>query len=85
MANIMLLIDISQSLMSQLGIDEDRNKSLLNQKGTNFENHIESLTKKQLRKTISNLKAKENNNFYELDLIFCLDNDLFIIESKTQK
>ncbi|WFR75747.2 hypothetical protein P9166_12610 [Lactococcus lactis] len=83
--NIMLLIDISQSLMSQLGIDEDRNKSLLNQKGTNFEKHIEALTKKQLKNTISNLRAKENNNFYELDLIFSLDNDLFIIESKTQK
>lgn len=83
--NLMLLIDISQSLMSQLGIDEDEAKSLLNKKGDNFEIHIESLTKKQINTFIPNLKRKEKNIFYELDLIFLVDDDLFIIESKTQK
>lgn len=83
--NIVLLIDISQSLMSQLGIDEDRKNASFNKKGTNFEKHIESLTKKQKSEYIPNLKAKKGKDFYELDLIFELDKDLFIIESKTQK
>jgi hypothetical protein len=82
---LILLIDISQSLMSQLGIDEDETKSRLNKKGKNFEIHIESLTKKQIKTFIPNLKRKENNTFYELDLIFLVEDNLFIIESKTQK
>lgn len=83
--NVVLLIDISQSLMSQLGIDEDKKHSSFSKKGTNFEKHIESLTKKQISRYIPNLKARKDNNFFELDLIFEFDNDLFIIESKTQK
>jgi Holliday junction resolvase-like predicted endonuclease len=78
-------VDISQSLMSQFGIDEDKENTLLNQKGTNFEAHINSLTKINIDSTITNLKRNIKNQPYEIDLIFHLDEDLFFVESKTQK
>lgn len=78
-------IDISQSLMSQFGIDEDKENALLNQKGTNFETHINSLTKMNVDSIITNLKRNINNHPYEIDLIFHLNEELFFVESKTQK
>ncbi|EAC4040949.1 hypothetical protein J3055_000844 [Listeria monocytogenes] len=83
--SMILFIDISQSLMSQFGIEEDKKTTNINQKGTNFEEHIKSLTRKNINPIISNLKRTVNGDSYEIDLIFQLDKDLFFIESKTQK
>ncbi|MBC1344963.1 hypothetical protein HB799_12925 [Listeria welshimeri] len=80
-----LFIDISQSLMSQFGIEEDKKTTNINQKGTNFEEHIKSLTRKNINTIIPNLRRTVNGDSYEIDLIFQLDKDLFFIESKTQK
>ncbi len=78
-------IDISQSLMSQFGMLEDKKDSNLNQKGTNFENHIKTSTELNVDTTISNLKRNIKGEPYEIDLIFHIDGTVFFIESKTQK
>ncbi|QQK76109.1 hypothetical protein HUG15_11430 [Salicibibacter cibarius] len=86
--NMIPYIDISRALMSQLGIQEDENNKFgsFNQKGGNFENHIELLTKKNISKVIPNLKRSvKKNELYEVDLIFQLEGNLFFVEAKTQK
>ncbi|HAA9139784.1 TPA_asm: hypothetical protein GHL46_07265 [Listeria monocytogenes] len=83
--NMIPFIDISQSLMSQFGISEDKKDSNLNQKGTNFENHIKTLTEQNAITTITNLKRNIGDEIYEIDLIFHLDGIIFFVESKTQK
>jgi len=74
-------IDFSRSLVSTLNIKEER----IAKKGTSFEKHIEKLSKEGVKKCYTNIKIRFNKEDYELDNVIILDNDIFILEVKTQK
>lgn len=74
---IAAIIDPSRSLLSLLS-DNSKKHTKINQKGSNFE--------KKLKKILSDcgiyaIGMKEHD--YELDLVFRIDDDLFLVEAKT--
>lgn len=84
--SVSLSSDISRSLLSQFGTQEDKHhsKSTIRKKGTNFEKHIKNLTENITSNLIPNKSVKVPED-YELDLIFNVGNDVFFVEAKTQK
>lgn len=79
--NIYVNIDPSRAMMSIFGTNE---KSKIEQKGEAFEGYLNSLIRKCGIKVISNVKGKLGEEIYEIDLLFQIDNILFVCECKTQ-
>lgn len=74
-------IDPSRALMSLLG---KQNVSDIKRKGEDFERYISALISKCGVKVFSNIKVNFKGEEYEIDLLFPLDDVLFVCECKTQ-
>ena len=77
---IFLRTDHSRALISILSSD---NKSEIDQKGTNLEKYIYSLMNNSKIHYKPNVRKTLNNESYELDMMFCIDKELIIVEIKT--
>lgn len=80
---IFLFIDGSKAMLSLMGKNE-KDITNVEQKGKGFERHIFKIIKKQIQKLDCNIETNYRGEDYELDLVFLLDDDLFICECKTQ-
>lgn len=75
-------IDPSRCMMSLFGGQEKDTE--IATKGRSFETYIYSLLKSARIKGYKNITANENGEKYEIDIVFELDNILFLCECKTQ-
>lgn len=82
--SIFLSIDPSRAMISLFGKKDDFDGGL-NKKGTSFERHIYELVKETCRENVKgNIKENYQGETYELDLVFMLEDNVFICECKTQ-
>lgn len=78
-----LFIDSSKAMMSLFGKAKE-STSRIGQKGQGFEHHIYLLISKNVKGVQCNINVNFKDEEYEVDLVFILNNDLFICECKTQ-
>ncbi|MCI6272345.1 MAG: hypothetical protein MR601_05285 [Erysipelotrichaceae bacterium] len=76
------MIKIIEPLKSLMVLFTNNNE--ISKKGSKYEDYIHNLLLRYNLSAIKNLKTSSNGESYELDILLCIDNTLFIIECKTQ-
>ncbi len=84
LSNLVLYTDFSRTILSVISKKQQSKETGINQKGRNFERHINSLAKKQFSKQSGGIKRNIDGETYEIDGIFFKDETLVILEAKTQ-
>jgi len=84
LSSLVLHTDFSRTILSVISKKQQSKETGINQKGRNFELHINSLAKKQFSKQSAGIKRTIDGETFEIDGIFFKDGTLVIIEAKTQ-
>ena len=84
LSSLVLYTDFSRTILSVISKNQQSKETGINQKGRNFEIHINSLAKKQFSKQSGGIKRNIDGETYEIDGIFFKDETLVILEAKTQ-
>lgn len=84
LSNLVLYTDFSRTILSVISKKQQSKETGINQKGRNFERHINGLAKKQFSKQSGGIKRNIDGETYEIDGIFFKDETLVILEAKTQ-
>lgn len=84
LSSLVLHTDFSRTILSVISKNQQSKETGINQKGRNFEIHINSLAKKQFSKQSGGIKQNINGETFEIDGIFFKDGTLVILEAKTQ-
>ena len=77
--SIIKMIEPLKSLMVLL-----TNNNEISKRGSKYEENIHKLLLRYNLSAFKNIKTSSNGENYELDILLCIDNTLFVIECKTQ-